>query len=172
VIVSTIIALSMTALGAAEQQRAADLAGPTLLDQLAGHWTMTGMLGGKRITHDVDAEWVLKHEYLRFHEVSGDKDKTGTPAYEAIVFISWDTKANEYRCLWLDNTSGVGLSAPIARGKKSGDAIALVFTQLQREALHTTFSYDRSSDTWRITIDDVTGSKTDHFGDVKLGRAK
>ncbi len=167
-IVSTIIALSMTALGAAEQQRAADLAGPTLLDQLAGHWTMTGMLGGKRITHDVDAEWSMN--------ICGSTKcratRTKPVRQPTKQSYCWDTKANEYRCLWLDNTSGVGLSAPIARGKKSGDAIALVFTQLQREALHTTFSYDRSSDTWRITIDDVTGSKTDRFGDVKLGRAK
>ena len=77
------------------QQTSTDTAPIALLDHLAGHWVMTGTLGGKRITHDVDATWVLKREYLQFHEVSRDKDASGVPAYEAIVLLGWDAKANE-----------------------------------------------------------------------------
>ena len=154
------------------QQTSTDTAPIALLDHLAGHWVMTGTLGGKRITHDVDATWVLKREYLQFHEVSRDKDANGVPAYEAIVLLGWDAKANEYGCLWLDNTAAWDFSAHgLARGKKAGNSIPLVITLSAHESLHTTFRYDPTSDTWELTIDDVTDGKTDRFGAVRLTRA-
>lgn len=98
-----------------------------LLNHLAGNWVLEGALGGTHSTHDVTAEWILNHEYLRFHEVSREKNKDGGPAYEAIVIMSWDNKTNEYNCLWLDNTEGGGLSAPIARAKREGRSIRIIF---------------------------------------------
>lgn len=154
------------------QQSSADTTPIALLGQLAGHWVMTGTLGGKPITHDVDATWLLKREYLQFHEVSREKDATGVPAYEAIVLIGWDAKTNEYGCLWLDNTAVWDFSAHgLARGKKAGNSIPLVIILSARESMHTTFRYDPLTDTWELTIDDVTGGKTDRFGAVRLTRA-
>ena len=132
---------------------------------------MTGRLGGKQAMHDIEAEWVLKREYMRLHEVSREKDASGAPAYEAIVFISWDAKANEYRCLWLDNTAGGGLSAEIARGRQKDGSVELVFAISPWESLHTTLRYAARTDTWEMTIDDLTEGKTDRFGDVRLTRA-
>ena len=40
-----------------------------LLDHLAGKWLLQGTVGKQPVTHDFDAEWVLQHHYLRFHEV-------------------------------------------------------------------------------------------------------
>jgi hypothetical protein len=144
-----------------------------LLDHLAGSWVMSGTLGGKRTTHDVEADWVLKREYIRFHEVSREKDASGGPAYEAIVFVSWDAKKGEYSCLWMDNTAGGALSSEgIAHGKPVAGAIPLVFTIAGKESLHTTFRYDARADSWQLTIDDVTDGKNDRFGDVRLTRNK
>lgn len=144
-----------------------------LLDHLAGRWVMSGTIDGKQTTHDVDADWVLKREYIRLHEVSREKDASGGPAYEAIVFLSWDAKKGEYSCLWMDNTAGGALSSEgIAHGKAAGGAIPLVFTIAGKESLHTTFLYDARADSWRLTIDDVTGGKSDRFADVRLTRIK
>jgi hypothetical protein len=66
-----------------------------LLNHLAGNWVLEGVLGGRHSTHDVTAEWILNHEYLRFHEVSHEKNKNGGLVYEAIVILSWDNKTNE-----------------------------------------------------------------------------
>ena len=139
-----------------------------LLNHLAGNWVLEGVLGGRHVTHDVTAEWILNHEYLRFHEVSR---KDGSPAYEAIVIISWDATANEYRCLWLDNTAGGGLSVPTARAKQDGRSIPFVFPP-PYESLHTTFKYDSLADRWQLTIDDVKDGKSDRFGDVTLTRSR
>ena len=154
----------------AVQQSDADTAA-ALMNHLVGQWTMSGILGGKQTVHDVEASWVLKREYVQFHEVSRERAADGGPAYEAIVLLSWHARSSEFMCLWLDNTAGGGLSPDgIARGKRSGDAIPLVFTISRGESLHTTFAYDRSADTWRLTIDDVTNGKSERFGDVTLAR--
>ncbi len=144
-----------------------------LLDHLAGDWILKGTIGGKQTTHDVEARWVLRHEYLRIHEVSREKNGKGEPAYEAIVMIGWDAKAHEYVCLWLDSTSGDGLASGVmGRGKESGDAIPFVFAISPSESLHTTFTYKHASDSWQWIIDDVTNGKADRFADVELSRAK
>ena len=143
------------------------------LDHLAGDWVLQGTIAGKQTTHEVQAEWVLNREYLRLHEVSREKDARGGPSYEAIVFIGWDAKAQEYACLWLDSTGGGGLSAQgIARGKRSGDSIPFIFTITPSESIHNTFVYDRSTDTWKWLIDDEANGKSDRFADVKLSRAR
>lgn len=154
-------------------QNAATDAPAQLLDHLAGHWVMSGTIAGKQTTHDVDADWVLKREYIRLHEVSREKDAKGNPSYEAIVFLSWDAKRGEYSCLWMDNTAGGALSSEgIAHGKPTAGAIPLVFTVGGKESLHTTFFYDERAGSWRLTVDDVTSGNSDRFADVRLTRMK
>ena len=33
-----------------------------LLDHLSGSWTLQGTIAGRETTHDIESEWVLKHE--------------------------------------------------------------------------------------------------------------
>ena len=70
-----------------------------LLNHLTGKWVLEGELGRRHSTHDVTAEWILNHEYLRFHEVSREKNQDGSPLYEAIIIMSWDNRTSEYNCL-------------------------------------------------------------------------
>jgi hypothetical protein len=152
---------------AATAQEDPNAAPVRLLGHLAGHWVMKGVIGGKLTTHDFDAEWVLNREYLRIHEVA----RKGEPAYEAIVFISWHKKRQEYTCMWLDSTGGGGLAPEgIALAKKSADTMPFVFVVSPTDSLHTTFSYDSNKDSWRLTIDDIDRDKTDHFADLSLTR--
>jgi hypothetical protein len=44
-----------------------------LLDHLAGSWVLQGTIAGRPTTHDITAEWVLAHQYLRLQEVSREK---------------------------------------------------------------------------------------------------
>ena len=144
-----------------------------LLDRLAGTWILQGTIAGQETTHDVESEWVLSHEYLRFHETSREKNAQGQPAYEAIVFIEWDEPSNEYKCLWLDSTSGGGLSAAIAQGKRGNDQITFFFRDKDKDkdsGVHTTFVYSKGTDTWSWLIDNEDGGKLSSFAKVKLTR--
>ena len=143
-----------------------------LLDHLTGNWILQGTIAGHETTHDIESEWVLNHEYLRFHETSREKNAQGQPAYEAIVFIEWNEPSNEYRCLWLDSTGGGGLLAPTARGKRGNDEIAFLFRDKDKDSggIHTTFVYNKGADTWNWRIDNENGGKLTSFARVKLTR--
>lgn len=144
---------------------------PTLFDRLVGHWVLRGTIDGKPTVHDVDADRVLNGGYVRLHEVSRERDATGRPAYEAIIFISADPKTGVYNCLWLDNTSNAGLAstAGIAHAMPAGDSIPFRFPS-KTGAFHNTFSYDRRSDSWRWTMDDEANGKMQPFARLTLTR--
>jgi hypothetical protein len=143
----------------------------SLLDQMTGRWTLQGTVAGQETTHDIEADWVLGHEYLRIHETSRETNAQGQAAYEAIVFLGWDTAASQYSCLWLDTTSGDGLdsTATLGRGKRSGDEIALLFKSKDGD-FHTTFAYDKAGDSWKWIMDGEEGGKLVPFARAKLTR--
>ena len=144
---------------------------PPLFSRLAGHWLLQGTIGGTQVTHDVDADLVLNGEYIRMHEVSREQNASGAPAYEAIIMIGWDAKASEYLCLWLDSTSGEGLSnGVIARATPQSDRIPFVFKFPTGEVFRTTFIYDQATGSWRWTMDADEQGKLEPFGRVTLTR--
>ena len=144
-----------------------------LLDHLAGDWVLKGTIAGKQTIHDVHARWVLRREYVELHELSREKTPSGEPAYEAIILVSWDPKANQFACLWLDSTAGGALSSSVTcRANPAAESIPFVFTYSPSESIHTTFTYRGATDTWRWVIDEETNGKTDRFADVELSRRK
>ena len=68
-----IVALMLSLLNVAAVQPSDGEAANALLNHLVGRWTMTGRLGRNQVIHDVDANWVLKREYVQFHEVSRER---------------------------------------------------------------------------------------------------
>ena len=145
-----------------------------LLDKMTGHWVMTGTIGKKPATHDVDVDWVLKREYIRIHEVSRDKDASGGIAYEAWIYIVWDAKKGEYAVMWLDNTAATNFAAEgVGHAKPDGDRIPFIFKDAEGTGIHTTFAYDRAKDTWSWTIDNLnTSGKSSSFAKLTLTRRK
>jgi hypothetical protein len=145
-----------------------------LLDKMTGQWVMTGTIAKKPATHDVDVDWVLKRQYIRIHEVSRDKDAGGGLGYEAWIYIVWDAKASEYAVMWLDNTAATNFAADgVGHAKPDGDRIPFIFKDADGSGIHTTFTYDRGSDTWSWTIDNVdkTGNASP-FARLTLTRKK
>ena len=145
---------------------------PAIMDQLIGSWTLTGTIAGKQTTHDVIAEWVLKHGYVRIHEVSLEKEGSGVPAYEAFIFISRDATGGECSCLWLDSTGTTRFSADaVGHAKIKKDAIPFVFKDASNNVtFENTFSYNAKSDSWEWMMDNVDRGKRIPFGRVKLVR--
>jgi len=140
-----------------------------LLEHLAGKWVLRGTIGGQVTTHDIAAEWVLGHQYLRLHEISREKTPQGQPAYEAIVLIGWDEAGQQYACLWLDSTGGGGLTGQaIGHAKREGDSISFLFKGGDGSTFHTTFAYDRTTGTWQWLMDGEEGGKLQPFARVKL----
>lgn len=120
-----------------------------LLDKFTGSWILRGTIAGDDVVHSIEAQWVLGHHYLVFDEST----ELGEIDYEAKVIIGWDEPSDRYVCLWLDSTGGSGLSNGIlGYAEKSEDKLAFIFAG-ETSRFHTTFSYDRSNDTWHWTMD-------------------
>jgi len=142
-----------------------------LLDNLAGEWLLEGTIAGAQTTHDIVAEWVLGHNYLRLYEVSREEDDEGEPVYEAIVFIGRDQPSGQYVCLWLDSTGGSGLSAQaFGYAKPDGDRVAFQFHDGAGGLFHTTFIYNGDSDSWEWRMDAGKEGELAPFARVSLTR--
>ena len=143
-----------------------------LLDHMVGQWVLEGTIAGQKTTHDVEAEWVLAHQYLRFREVSREKDERGRPAYEAEVYLGWDAKAKEYVCIWIDVWGGASAET-IGRATRRGSVFPFVFRDAGgAEAFHTTFLYDEKADAWEWRLDNVEKGAEKPFARVRLTRKK
>lgn len=147
---------------------AADRPAPDLLDRLVGQWVLTGTIAGQDTVHDVQAEWVLQQTYVRISEVSSERDESGRPVYEAIVFVGWLN--DHYVCLWLDNTE-VASGEITCAAAAAPDSIPFEFRDAQGALIFTnTFSYHRADDTWNWLMVNTDGETLETFAEVTLRR--
>jgi len=170
------LALSATiaAIGLVVQSRVAapsSLNDP-LLDRLLGAWVLRGEIAGRQVTHSVKAQWVLGHEYVQIRETSQSKTAAGAPEYDAIVYIGWNPDLKQYTCLWLDSTGGNGLvGTAFGHANREASRLSFVFSDENGDpSLHNIFEYDRISNSWRWTIDNVDKDRLQPFARVKLTR--
>jgi hypothetical protein len=139
-----------------------------LLDHLSGKWLLQGTVGKQPTTHDFDAEWVIQHHYLRFREVSRERNDKGEPQYEATVFIGWNEKTKQYACVWLDVYGGLTTES-IGRATPKENQLAFVFTDEHGETSFTnTFIYDPKTNTWENQLDNVVKGVAKPFARFKL----
>ena len=122
-----------------------------LLDHLAGNWVLQGTIAGKQTTHDIQATWVLGHQYLLLHEVSREKNAHSAPAYEANVYVGWYQPAAEYVCMWLDTYGGMN-DTTIGHAKRDGNEIHFVFRD-KDSTFHTRFIFQPDTNDWEWRMD-------------------
>ena len=168
---SILIAVALA--GAAASMASAQTSRPPdeLLDRIAGTWVLEGTIDGKATTHDVVASRVLNGQYVQLHEVSRQRDAQGRPAYEALVYLTWEPSRGEYSCQWLDSTSNAGISnGVVGRAKPSADELRLLFKYADGSTFHTTLSYDRKADNWHWKMDGEEKGELVPFARVILRR--
>jgi len=141
----------------------------SLLNKMTGKWILNGTIDNKKTTHNIDIQRVLNGQYIQIKEVSREKDLTGKPLYEAIVYICWEESKKQYSCLWLDNTSNGGISnGIIGRAKQNMDKIEFLFMYNEKSQFHTTFEYNKETDTWQWLMDGEENGKTEPFARFTL----
>jgi hypothetical protein len=143
-----------------------------LVDHLAGEWMLTGQMDKGQVTHDVTAKWVLAHQYLEIDEVSREKNKDGSPVYQAKVFIGWDAGKKIYDIVWLDDYGSISTQS-LGYATPDGNCIAFVFRNRDDSgSFHTTFAWHPENGTWSMDMDNVTpAGKTEPFARTVLKRA-
>jgi hypothetical protein len=154
-----LLALYAGALRAQERTAPTTLTGPeralddSLLDRLAGRWTMSGAVRGKPATMQLEVDWVLQHRFLRLQMT----DVQTPPAYEANVYIGDDPVGDRLVAHWLDNFGG-WWSETLGYARRTGanarrTAITFVF-DYPDGPFHTTFTLGDDQSTWSVLMQD------------------
>jgi hypothetical protein len=159
------LALALSAHRVAAQALPAD----SLFDRLVGQWVLRGIIARQQTTHDVTFGWMLGREYVQMHEVSRERRADGSPAYEAVVLFGRDPRTGEYGCVWLDNTVGAAFDPTgTGHGSVAGDSIPFLFHYTATDAFHTTFVYNRGTDSWQWHMDNDSSGVRRPFARVTL----
>ena len=166
-LIRAILCISLVDLAAAQRP---PLNSP-LLDHLAGQWVLQGTIAGKQTAHDISAEWVANHQYLRLHEVSRDKTVDGNPQYDAFIHIGWDEQKNNYSIIWLDNFWGIAPESIGTAPPKESELLFLWKDEKGAVNFSNDLLYDKKTDSWLWIMDNVVNGTNKPFGRVKLTRA-
>jgi hypothetical protein len=143
----------------------------SLFPRLIGRWVLRGTIARQLTVHDVSFQWLLGREYVQMHEVSRERSPDGTPAYEAVVLFGRDPKTGAYACMWMDNTAAAAFPPEgIGRGMVAGDSIPFLFHYSDTTSFHTTFVYDRVTDSWQWHMDNDSAGVRGPFARVTLTR--
>ncbi len=161
------LALYSASVGAAQQPPVKS----PLLEHLAGKWVLQGTIAGHATIHDIDADWVIDHHYLRLHEVSREKTAKGQPQYEATIYIAWNEPTRQYAAVWLDDYGGL-LPASVGLADPKENEFPFIFKDDKGAVdFSNDFVYDAATDTWEWRMDNVVNGAAKPFGRVKLTRS-
>jgi hypothetical protein len=143
-------------------------------DDLVGHmrgaWKLEGQVMGRDAHHDVQAEWVLHHQFLRVHEKTSADAPPGEKPYEAIWLIGYDPVSERYVVHLLD-VFGARYSETPGYGAREGNTIRFVF-EYPDGPFHTTFRWSPAHNTWQWLLEEKgKDGKWITFADFTLARA-
>jgi len=141
-----------------------------LADHMIGTWKLGGKIMGRDAHHEVEAAWVLNHQFVRIHEKTEDAAPASERRYEAIWFLGYDPVSERY-VLHLLDVFGGRFSETLGYGTRDGSSIHFVF-EYPDGPFHTTYQWSPEKDTWQwlMTQKDKDG-KWAEFGDLKLTRS-
>ena len=141
-----------------------------LVDHMTGSWKMEGSVMGRDAHHEVEAEWVLNHQFLRIHEKTSSGASAAEHKYEATWFLGYDPISERY-VLHLLDVFGARFSETLGYGARDGNAIRFIF-EYPDGPFHTTFRWSPEKDSWEWLMEqkDKDGKWTS-FADLKLTHA-
>ncbi len=138
-----------------------------LADHMTGSWKVEGRVLGREAHHEVNAEWVLNHQFLRIHEKTAAAAPASENPYEAFWFLGYDAVSERY-VLHLFDVFGGRFSETLGYGTRNGNEIRFVF-EYPDGPFHTTFRWSPEKSTWQWLLEqkDKDGKWTT-FADFKL----
>ena len=131
------------------------------LDHFVGDWKVERNMGKRGVKQtSVHCEWVLKHQFIRFHYGAND----GAPEYEAFVYIGFDDTAKNYVCHWMDVFGAK--DSELGRGKIDDKLLAIDF-KFGNGELTNKFTFDPQAKTWTSLIRQIEKGEWVTFAEEK-----
>ena len=114
-----------------------------LVEHMTGSWKVRGQVMGRDAHHELKAEWVLNHMFLRIQESTSTDAPTSEKRYEAIWFLGYDPVSEKY-VLHLFDVFGARFSEMLGYGTRDGNSIHFTFEHPDGP-FHTTFRWSPES---------------------------
>lgn len=140
-----------------------------LVEHMTGSWKMRGQVMGREAHHELKAEWMLNHMFLRLHESTSTDAPASEKRYEAIWFLGYDPVSEKY-VLHLFDVFGGRFSETLGYGTRDGNAIHFTF-EYPDGPFHTTFRWALESGDWQWLMEQKGKDlKWTNFGDFNITR--
>ncbi len=117
-----------------------------LIENLVGQWKVSRQVGDRSVTNDLEARWVLEHQFLQIHM----RDVRGASEYEALVLVGCMDPDKEYVAHWCDTFGGAFSS--LGKGRRSGNAIAFEFPYSSGPFFNT-WTWDPETKGWTFRME-------------------
>lgn len=139
----------------------------SLVDHMAGAWKAEGQILGREAHHEIQAEWVLNHQFLRIHEKTAANAPKSESPYESIWFLGYDSVSEKY-VLHLMDVFGARYSETLGWGWQDGNQLRFVF-EYPDGPFRTIFRWSPEGGTWQWLMEQKgKDGKWASFGDLKL----
>jgi hypothetical protein len=138
-----------------------------LVDHLAGSWKLEGKVMGNNAHHDVQADWVFNHQFLRIQEKTSANAPAAERRYDSIWYLGYDAVSERY-VLHLMDTFGGRFSETLGYGVRDGNQIKFVF-EYPDGPFHNTYRWNATEHSWQWLMEqkDKDGKWTT-FADLRL----
>lgn len=141
-----------------------------LVKHLAGSWKLEGKLTSSIAHHDVQAEWVFDHQFLRIQEKTAAEAPPNERRYDAIWYLGYDPISERY-VLHLMDTFGGRFSETLGYGTRDGNQIKFVF-EYPDGPFHNTYVWNATDDSWQWLMEQKKDGKWTSFAGLKLTRTR
>lgn len=138
----------------------------SFLDYLVGKWNLHGKMGDKTLLQKAVGQWVLNGLFLELRFKAVQIGKEGNPPYEAIYFIGYDDKAENY-VLNLFDTFGVTSTPILGLGKREGNTIRFVFSH-HTGLFVNAFTWHPKQHSWTMLLASEEKGKTQVFAKKEM----
>ncbi len=144
-----------------------------LLDRLVGNWHDTSVAHGSTFTSEVDARWVLNHQYLLLHLKSNEVVPWWGVQMEYFQYIGYNHYKQRYTIHGMSIEGDEDLSEGFYYGYRSGNDFKTVAKFSSDTIVIQHLVWQPEKHTWLIQSRPViNGKEGEIFLDMKLTKVK
>src|SRR5580704_351379 len=163
-LVAALLSLSLAAQAPSEWQ-------DDLVNHLAGSWKLEGKVMANNAHHDVQADWVLNHQFLRITEKTSADAPATEHRYDSIWYLGYDPISERY-VLHLMDTFGGRFSETLGYGIRDGNQIKFVF-EYPDGPFHNTYRWNAAEKSWEWLMEQKNkDGKWAPFANLRLTKSE
>jgi len=130
-----------------------------LLNNLVGKWDVTATVHETKFTLDLDAEWVLDHQYLEIHWKSHQVVPWLKIPFEEICFVGYNRLYKRYFVHEVSVHGGGGSYEGFCYAYKTGNEIKFVMLPDSDKTMEQRFIWEPKTKSWSIVSRQIVDGK-------------